>query len=206
VVVDRNPDCRAARLLGPDPSLRIVCQEWEEFLRPWLWSPPPNAHLVPAPFTPHLAFRWLLWALGEVIGPAGRVTPEPCRLHPPLPFVYHHPDGQAYISYATWRCPTTCIEPALCPHTRGPRDWSLAPALEEFARGQPDITDCLLFPVRHLAYGIASIPADLFPKARDTLAHRFRQTGRVRALVATVSHCHGVMGLLRAQAPPVYRG
>ncbi|GBD10446.1 hypothetical protein HRbin23_00087 [bacterium HR23] len=206
VVVDRNAGCRAVQKLGGDPYFAFICQEWEAFLRPWLWMPPPDAHLVPAPFTPHLAFQWLAWAVQEALGPVATITPEPTRLSPPLPFVHHHPNGQTYISYATWLCPVTCIEPALCPHTRGPRDWSLAPTLEAFARAHGEITHCVLFPVRHLAYGIASVPAALFPQARDTLAEGFRRRGYFRALVATVSHCHGVMGVLRGEEATPYRG
>ncbi|MCS7207438.1 MAG: hypothetical protein NZ951_05850 [Dehalococcoidia bacterium] len=199
IVVDRNPACRAVQRLTGDPHFAFICQEWEAFLRPWLWAPPPDAHLVPAPFTPHLALRWLAWAVQEVLAPSARVMAEPLPLQPPIPFVYHAPDGQTYVSYATWRCPPTCIEPDLCPHTRGARDWSLAPTLEAFAPSQEGVRQWCIFPVRHLAYGIATIPAPLFPQARDSLVQRFRQEGPVRALVATVSHCHGVVGVLRIE-------
>lgn len=199
IVVDRDPSCRAVQRLGGEPHFAFVCQEWEEFLRPWLWEPPPDAHLVPAPFTPHLAFQWLLWAVQEALGRGVVVSPEPLRLRPPVPFLHHAPDGQTYISYATWLCPVTCVEPAVCPHTRGPRDWSLAPALEAFARAHGGFTHCVVFPVRHLAYGISSIPAILFPQARDALVRHFWEKGRLRALVATVSHCHGVMGIVQAE-------
>ena len=43
---------------------------------------------------------------------------------PPRGVPYERPtrDGDLALSYATWICPPTRIEPELCPHTRGPKD------------------------------------------------------------------------------------
>jgi hypothetical protein len=89
-------------------------------------------------------------------------------------------------------CPPLCIEPALCPHTRGPRDWSLAADLEteEEAGVGRIVLRCL-----HLVYGVGTIPVADILAARDRLIAG-AALGRRHWLVATSSHCHALAASL----------
>ena len=69
---------------------------------------------------------------------------------PGVPVERRTRDGDVALSYATWLCPPTCIEPALCPHTRGPKDWSLARDLD----GPAGADDRIVFRCLHLVWGV----------------------------------------------------
>ena len=56
-----------------------------------------------------------------------------------LPFKASIAHGNQALAYAAWLCPPTCVEPALCPHTRGEKSWSLATDLA--AAHVPDAVD-----------------------------------------------------------------
>jgi hypothetical protein len=103
-------------------------------------------------------------------------------------------DGDRALSYATWLCPPTCIEPALCPHTRGPKDWSLAGDLAAPAAGagfhEPVVFRCL-----HLVWGVGTIPMSDILGARDRMVAGIPR-GRRLYLVATSSHCHALATML----------
>jgi len=105
--------------------------------------------------------------------------------------------GGRALSYAAWMCPPLCIEPALCPHTRGPRDWSLAADLEAPDGDGPDriVLRCL-----HLVYGVGTIPVADVLAARDRLLAG-AAAGRRKWLIATSSHCHALAATLEVTPP-----
>ena len=92
------------------------------------------------------------------------------------------------MSYAEWLCPPACIEPALCPHTRGPKSWSLAGELARSPRS-------FVFPCLHLAYGVGTIPVSAIFGVRDHLVDAVRR-GEVGpdapVWISSASHCHGL--------------
>jgi hypothetical protein len=105
-----------------------------------------------------------------------------------LPFERETTDGDRALSYATWPCPPACIEPLLCPHTRGGKDWSLAGRLAAAPEG---FDDAVVFRSLHLVHGVGTIPvADIHAARRRVLA--LGGAGERRLLVATASHCHGL--------------
>jgi hypothetical protein len=80
-------------------------------------------------------------------------------------------------------CPPSCIEPALCPHTRAEKSWSLAAELE--AGG------AFVFPCLHLVWGVGTIPVSTILDVRDRIERAAR--GGARGVeIATASHCHGL--------------
>lgn len=180
VVVDRDPRCAAAAF--DDPLVRLDVSDWPVWLDAHLASCGPDDHLVPYHWAPHLLLDWLARAAG---GRVDRRTTWPLRGTP-----YEGPTGAGdrALSYATWPCPPTCIEPALCPHTRGPRDWSLAADLASPAAGEP-FDGRVVFRCLHLVYGVGTIPVREILGARD----RLLAAARTRTyLVSTASHCHGL--------------
>lgn len=92
------------------------------------------------------------------------------------------------MSYADFVCPVSCIEPALCPHTRGPRSWSLA---SELAHAR----NSYVFPCTHLVWGVGTIPVSAIFHARDQIVER-RMRGELPAgtplWITAASHCHGL--------------
>ena len=189
VVVDRDPSCPAASL---GPPVTSSTAEWDQWLAAHLDAWDPGAHLVPYHWAPHLLESWLA---GEVRR-AGGTTERGGALAPRgLPFERATAAGDRALSYASWPCPPMCIEPRLCPHTRGLRDWSLAADLD---RPAPDSVDeSIVFRTIHLTYGVGTI------SVREILAARDRVVGAVRSgrgrtfVVATSSHCHALAATMR---------
>jgi hypothetical protein len=189
VVVDRDPGCAAAA--DTDSRLRVAVADWSAWLEAGLDDAGPEAHLVPYHWAPHLLVDWLAGQVRRAGGVAERGGEIPAR---GVPFERETQDGDRALSYATWVCPPTCIEPARCPHTRGPKDWSLA---GDLAAGRPEdpFDDRIVFRCLHLLYGVGTVPV------RDVLAARDRAVlglgrGRRRYLVATASHCHALAAAL----------
>ncbi len=184
-VVDRDPACAVAR--APHALVRLECADWNDWLDQHLAAFGPEDHLVPYHWAPHLLLEWLERQARR----AGAVTRRDPVVPPAgVPFERATRDGARALSYATWPCPPTCIEPGLCPHTRGPKSWSLAGDLEAQAALEPLVFRCL-----HLAYGVATIPIAALLSARARLLSALA-AGPRRYLVATSSHCHGLASVL----------
>lgn len=203
--MDRDASCQFANARTADPagisdlrgppdgwsSLRFVKSDWREFFSHWLDDAvrDPAAHrfdaIVPSPLMPHLLFDWLaerarsasrralpLFMPGEIAG---------------VPWQKEGGDGTRYASFATWMCPINCVEPAKCPHTKGPRDWSLHDTLRQGAGG-----DAIgLLRVTHRAFGVGMIDVADVVDAHAGMLRALREGHRFR--VATASHCHGAI-------------
>jgi hypothetical protein len=190
LVVDRDPSCAAASLLaGRRPGL--VVSDWAEWLDSGLDALPAGALLVPYHWAPHLLREWLERQVRRQGSPAGRGGPV---VPQGVPWERELRSGDRALSYATWTCPPTCIEPALCPHTRGPKHWSLAADLE---RPRPDDPwhARIVFRALHLVYGVGAIPVADILGARDRMLAALGDGPR-RYLVATSSHCHALAATL----------
>lgn len=212
LVVDRDPRCRvalderASDAVGPAamPRHEVMSAEWTAFFATYLdaaSSEPDGAiadAIVPSPLMPHLMYDWLL-DRARRRWPARRVGRKRLETAPAVPWSRAGEDGTQYVSFAEWMCPINCIEPARCPHTRGPRNWSMPPAVAAFVEssrrtGQPLQGPCV-FHCTHRAYGVGMIDT------RDVIeADRFVGSvgagGEADVLVATASHCHGALGIL----------
>ena len=189
VVVDRDPACPAG---ASGPPVRLEVADWREWLRERLATCDPDAHLVPYHWAPHLLEQWLGDEVRRRGGGAERGAPLVER---GLPFERATADGGRAFSYATWPCPPLCIEPELCPHTRGPRDWSLAGDLARPAPRDP-ADEAIVFRSMHFVYGIGTIPVREILAARDRVLAAARGGGRT-FVVATSSHCHALACSLR---------
>jgi hypothetical protein len=94
-------------------------------------------------------------------------------------------------------CPTNCYEPAVCPAIKDTRDWSMPETVTSLAsESRPDLAQSFVFHSRHLAFGISTMPMQDLLDARDR-ALALASQAEVSILVATTSHCHGVLGVLR---------
>lgn len=207
VIVDRAAEPQALCELGRDPVLRFEREDWGEYLGAYLPTLDESAtdQLVTPPFTPHLAMVWILDRLREERPELGW-TLEPFRRFPGTPFEAQAEGGPLVVSHADWICPVHCIEPEVCPKTRGPRFWDLDSTVRTFATelegaGQP-IDQVHLFHCHHVAYGVGAYPAARIPRALGGILEGVEAIGpgdRARFLVGTVSHCHGALHLLSAE-------
>jgi hypothetical protein len=186
------------------PPARVVVEEWGRFFDEYLgWA---SAHpetsaldaIVPSPLMPHLMYEWLQ-RRAHVRWPGRDIATRPLPSPPPTPWERAAPDGTHYASFATWMCPVNCVEPARCPHTRGPRDWSMPDAARAWVAAQRDdrtrIAGPAIFHCVHRAFGVGMFDtAEVL--AADRLVAESGTGGPADVLVGTVSHCHGAFGLL----------
>ncbi len=202
VVVDRNPSCLVAHR-APEGAydglpLRVVQSTWQAYLADWLAEGADALErdaLVPSPLMPHLCLDWLI-ERAQARWPERLVRVEPLTTAPDMPWERAAPDGRHYVSFATWTCPVNCIEPARCPATRGERDWSMPVALTRYVGERaPSLDGPVIFHCSHRTFGVGMIDAAAIARADDSVA-RWGAAGPVRALVGTVSHCHGALGVL----------
>jgi hypothetical protein len=210
LVVDRDPECAFIRegvVEAPVhrcPLPVVVQAEWGEFLDGWLGTVGEGDMLVPSPLMPNLLFAALSRMLRSAL-PQRIVEQRPLSAVVGTPWERSATDGAHYISHATWTCPVNCIEPALCPHTRGPRDWSLPETIRRWtgsqrARGEP-LAGPFTFHCVHRAYGVGMIDAVAVTRASAAIAAEAAR-GPVRAVIATASHCHGVAAVLAVDTDP----
>jgi len=209
LVVDRDPECRVAQLLREGtadavPVPTIVTREWapffDEYLADAAQHPDEGARdaIVPSPLMPHLMYEWLL-ARARARWPARLVASRPLDRDPSTPWQRRAPDGTHYVSFAEWMCPINCVEPAMCPEIRGPRTWSLPPAVRAYvaaeqARGR-NLAGPVIFHCAHRAYGVGMFDTREV-LAGDQLVAAVGADGPAEVLVGTVSHCHGALNVL----------
>jgi hypothetical protein len=207
VVVDRDPDCAVA---ADAADLTLVTREWASFFADYLAAASDAAPgvagthaIVPSPLMPHLMAQWVV-ARARARWPGRMLRLAPLDGAVDVPWQRAGDDGTHYVSFATWECPINCIEPRTCPHTRGPRAWSLPPTLRAFVeterlRGRridgPAIFHCV-----HRAYGVGMFGVDEVVAA-DSLVARVGAGRAASVLVGTVSHCHGALAVLELAAP-----
>jgi hypothetical protein len=203
VVVDRDAGCAVARLSAAErpPALSLAIEEWHAFFDAYLATGAADAAahardaIVPSPLMPHLAADWLL-ARVRARWPARRVDAAPVAAPLPVRWQRSGDDGTHYVSFADWICPINCIEPARCPETRGPRDWSLPDTVRAHAATTRDATgvvdEPLIFHCTHRAYGVGMIDVRPLLDADAAIAAR-GAAGDASCLVGTMSHCHGAL-------------
>jgi hypothetical protein len=192
VVVDRDPSCAVAGLVSE--RVRLEVATWEEWLGEHLSRASMGDQLVPYHWAPHVLLDWLSKDLarhGVILERTGERVDPPAR-----PRVLRETQaGDLALSYADWLCPPACIEPALCPHTRGPRSWSLAGELAVAPHS-------FVFPCLHLVYGVGTIPLSAIFGVRDRLLGALRRRElhpREPVWIGSASHCHGLAARVTLQ-------
>ncbi len=185
-----------------DLPLSFVIADWQVFLTACFAAAIDHADavgardaIVPSPLMPNLLANWVE-ARVAVHRPGALITRAPLTATPATPWQRTGDDGSHYASFATWMCPINCIEPARCPETRGPRDWSMPVAVQAAIRradGSGAGYDGLaLFHTTHRAYGVGMFDVRDAVRADAAIAAAGHRSA-LRLLVASVSHCHGAM-------------
>jgi hypothetical protein len=202
LIVDYDPDCRFAREIGPAPDRQLVTEDWSAFFDRYLAESSPLAEapdaIVPSPLMPHLMYQWLL-RRASARWPGRPVESRPVPAGPGTPYDVLAPDGTRYVSYADWLCPTHCIEPAICPITRGPRTWEMSEALQRMvsrlSANRPTVGPVLLV-CRHRVFGVGMFDVAEVLASDAQVAEAGAAHESVDILVGTVSSCHGATSLL----------
>lgn len=199
IVVDRDPACAVAQEQSTD--LRFVESDWAAFMDRFLATPADaDDAIVPSPLMPHLFLHWLRdRAVGRDRSSAVAIEP-PDELEG-VPWQRVGNDGSRYVSFAEWMCPVNCIEPRICPHTRGVRDWDMS----RTAAATPNLDAVAVLHCTHRTYGVGMIDVRDIQAADLVVARTFETRGAalpVRILVGTVSNCHGALGVLRVGGSP----
>jgi hypothetical protein len=195
VAVDRDGGCAAAGRYASEAWFRFERSEWLPFLVERLveGEVTPDSQVVPSPHAPHLFLLWLRERLARE-RPGASLGREPFRAELSLPFQYTDADYNLYLSAAAWRCPLSCREPAVCPAIHARRSWELGDIIRARAGRDPEPMTPLIWQSRYFCPGVAGVPVgELLAGARALL----EGPERGRAAVATVSSCHGVVGVLR---------
>ena len=206
VAVDRDSRCQLAvalalesgRAWGGSPAAEVVVAEWRAFFAGMIAGCGELDAIVPSPLMPHLMVEWLMDRVRERY-PTRPVGLKALAQELPVPWQMANGDAPHYASFATWTCPVNCIEPVTCPHTRGPRDWSMPAAMRAYVEGQraagARLGGPLLFHCEHRAYGVGMFDARAVRDAGTTVLAAAEQ-GAAEFLVGTVSHCHGALARL----------
>ena len=207
LVVDRDPACQAARALRSHPTRSVVTETWEAFLPAFLAAPAPGAGepddaVVPSPLMPHLMAAWLLGvALRRWPDRAATLVVPDQPLGTPYDAV--GPDGNRYVSFADWICPTHCVEPLTCPMTRAPRTWEMGEALTEYTQQlnhRRPTAGPALFTTRHHAFGVGMFGGAEIRRSRELMETAGNSGAAVDVVIGTVSACHGAVSTLRLGA------
>lgn len=209
VVVDRDPSCQVAGLLVQDAfealPVRLAVSTWDDYLDEWLavgTAVLTDDAMVPSPLMPHICLDWMMRRARQR-WPGRGMQVTPLDFDPGTPWQRAAADGRHYVSYATWTCPTNCIEPARCPAIRAPRDWSMPVTIARIPTREhpqsleaaPSLRGTVIFPCVHRAFGVGMIDARTIAEADERLAAWGRE-GPCQVLVGTMSHCHGALGVL----------
>jgi hypothetical protein len=214
LVIDRDPSCRvaaecaASRDAAEWNGVELVPQGWEPFFREYFARAAANPEqsrldaIVPSPLMPHLMLEWVKDRARQR-WPRRTVHSRPLARTPDVPWQRAAPNGAHFVSFAEWMCPINCIEPARCPHTKGPRSWSLPDTAREYVEQERRIGRALAGPVifhcTHRAYGVGMFDTWRVLEA-DDFVRTVAERDAAEILVGTMSHCHGVFEVLAVGA------
>lgn len=201
-VVDHDPACQAAELIPDVPATTLACSAWAAFLAAWLdpASRTASDRIVPTPLMPHLFADWHT-------DRARHRWPEHVTRRLPVdapigtPFDMLNPsDGNRYASHADWICPIHCIEPSRCPKIRAPRSWEMGETLVAWNAARPEgPAELGIFTCRHVTHGVGMVEVGTLLAAAQALDNRLERAGTAELVMASVSACHGAVGLLRVE-------
>jgi len=146
-------------------------------------NPSPDTWIVPA-VPVHVAFLWILEKLSRRGKALALPVPEAADSQVPNP--YRVPSGTLYASFATFRCPDACSEPAdICTHTGKPRLGNLFQVLGDVrVQGWKDV----VIRSHQLAPGVGGYT---YGRLLEVLKEIRGEAGKY--LVSTACRCHGVM-------------
>ena len=204
-VVDINPRCQVMQEFGKHPHIRYHFQDWKEFLLSYFDEQLKSYqrgefitdHYAPPCLAPHILFELFL-DYARRGNPRLNFKNIPFELSVGTPLDMSLPAGTRALSFATWTCPHSCIEPPTCPHTRGPKHWDMKEYLTKyFGEGALKLS-IHLFQCRHYAMGVGTIPMKEIIEEYLQFQRVTSVPGTQLSALATISSCHGLVGLVES--------
>ncbi len=207
-IIDRDSGCQVARDYPEEhphrEKLVFHVSDWKEALKPLLRDrvkrrqrgEESDDHYVPPCFAPHILFEvFQEMACEEFPRLSFRTLPFAGRIG--TPFEALLPSGQTALSFATWKCPHSCIEPPTCPKTRGPKDWDMFERLKDhFETSGVSEEHQFLFRCLHFAMGVGTIPCQVIVDDYLRFRKLVAKAENLRIAVGTISSCHGLAALM----------
>lgn len=192
--VDDKVDAAAARSC-PD---RLIAKSPSVFLNDYAVVKAADAKddlLIPDHTAPHVMLRVFMDLAASELPSAG-IALSPIRSSFSTPFLHQSQDNAIWaVSYATWTCPLECEEPGVCPHIQDKRSWDFDHSLAQLISAEPGIADeKILISCRQFVNAVACIPMVEIVTKMAAFAQRLRTHPPASVLVATHSHCHGILG------------
>ncbi len=177
----------------------VVPQSFADFIKKFVLEKPiaANDALVPD----HTAKHVMLQACLKIVETdfktlKAKLTPLKSGFNTPF---LHKSENDALwaVSYATWTCPPDCDEPSVCPHTAAKRDWDFNASLKNlYVELKSQNVACYDFACETLFAEICHLPlVGIRTKFLGFKKELASVTEEKKFLVATHSHCHGIMGL-----------
>jgi hypothetical protein len=208
IVVDKNINCKAARILPNTPPSRLDTTPWERFGE-YAWNHREeleNDVWVPAPIAPHIIAGWILERLETHFQMKVMPINLPGNALPQIPYAHTLGDGRILLSHAVGICPVGCTEPGDCALTKGPRWWEMKDTIGDLIRNiRSDInveTVGYFFCKHHCdadGYEVGGISMNTIFQEADRI---FQVAAKGRGVFgsATLSSCHGVLNLYEVNA------
>ncbi len=205
-VVDHDPHCQLMQEFGNHERVVFHHQDWKEYLTNYLEEQLTKRkrgeeitdRYAPPCIAPHILLELFLERAAKE-DPTLRFSTVPFKPEVGTPVDRTLSSGHRALSFATWTCPYSCIEPPTCPHTRGPKDWDMKDYLTHYFKTsalQPNSTH--LFQCRHYAMGVGTIPVAEIVDEFLSFQKVVRTPGPHLSVMATISSCHGLMGLVES--------
>lgn len=117
------------------------------------------------------------------------------------PFLHKSDDESVWaVSYATWVCPPDCEEPAICPHIKDKRSWNFNESFTKLFASLSADTHAYRFSCLPLVEEISQIPMIKIQNGISNYLEKVagnnqsKMTHPLKIIVATHSHCHGILG------------
>lgn len=145
-------------------------------------------YIIPA-VPVHLVFEWLKSSLGKEFKIKQIEVAEKIKSF--LPHTWKGSEGSLLVSYADFRCPDECTEPAgYCPVTEKKREAPLYELLRQL-----DLPGYKVYIIRshQLTPGLGGYKVGELKRLLD----RVRQLGKGKWLVGTACGCHGIVRAMR---------
>lgn len=210
-VVDHDPRCQTVREFGDHIKAkggRLIFhfEDWKVFLEKYFADllrrhqsgEEITDQYAPPCLAPHILFELFLEKAKKDF-PGLTFSPVPFLKNVGTPLDLPLPTGNRALSFATWTCPHSCIEPPTCPHTRGPKDWDMKTYLMDYFHQNSFKVDSLhFFQCLHYAMGVGTIPMKSVVEEYIKFQEFIRVPGTHLSAVATVSSCHGLVGLVES--------
>ncbi len=203
--MDLKADCQTFEEQG-DGGGKIVyhIQDWKDFFLPYFQEKLAEGRsggslddqYVPPTFAPHILMDVFIECFKKKF-PQAMVETESAESLLGTPMEMTLANKTRALSFATWMCPASCIEPPTCPHTRGPKDWDMKDYLETHPR--IDVKSLFLFRCRHFAMGVGTIPMREIVEEYLSFEKAASQPGAHHFMMASISSCHALIGQVKVR-------